>query len=52
MDGDIVPGNSKDEEQISGDYYAELIRKIRNDKKIKALVIRVNSPGGVRKLAI
>jgi len=46
MDGDIVPGNSKDEGQISGDYYAELIRKIRNDKKIKALVIRVNSPGG------
>lgn len=46
MDGDIVPGNSKDEGQISGDYYAELIRKIRKDKKIKALVIRVNSPGG------
>lgn len=46
MDGDIVPGNSKDEGQISGDYYAKLIRKIRKDKKIKALVIRVNSPGG------
>lgn len=46
MDGDIVPGNSKDKGQISGDYYANLIRKIRKDKKIKALVIRVNSPGG------
>jgi protease IV len=31
---------------IQGDRYAKILRKIRNDDKIKAVVLRVNSPGG------
>ena len=31
---------------IQGDKYAKVLRKIRNDEKIKAVVLRVNSPGG------
>lgn len=31
---------------IGGDKYGKLIRKIRNDDKVKAIVLRVNSGGG------
>ncbi len=44
-DGDIVSG-SGDNEQIGSDMYRNLIRKLRMDKDIKAIVFRVNSPGG------
>ncbi len=44
-EGEIVDGQG-DEENIGGEKYAEMIRKIRQDKTIKALVLRVNSPGG------
>jgi protease-4 len=40
LDGDQPPGN------IGGDTVARLIRQARNDKDIKALVLRVDSPGG------
>lgn len=44
-DGDVVMG--KDEkEAIASDDYRVLIQKIRNDKSIDAVVLRVNSPGG------
>ena len=44
-DGDVVMG--KDEkEAIASDDYRALIQKIRNDKSIDAVVLRVNSPGG------
>jgi protease-4 len=44
-DGDIVMGkNQKD--AIASDDYRALFQKIRNDKNIDAVVIRVNSPGG------
>ncbi len=39
-DGTAPPG------RIGGLSTAELIRKARNDDKIKAIVLRVNSPGG------
>lgn len=43
--GDIVDGKgSKD--QIGSETYRNLIRRIRMDKTIKAIVIRVNSGGG------
>ncbi|MBC7826690.1 MAG: signal peptide peptidase SppA [Chitinophagaceae bacterium] len=43
--GDIVDGRgSKD--QIGGETYRNLIRRVRLDKTIKAIVIRVNSGGG------
>lgn len=44
-DGTILPG-SADEGVIGSDTFAEEIRKARENKKVKAIVIRVNSPGG------
>jgi protease-4 len=40
IDGDQPPGS------IGGDTVARLIRQARTDKDIKALVLRVDSPGG------
>lgn len=43
--GDIVDG-AGDENQIGGDRFRKYIRKARLDKKVKAIVIRINSGGG------
>ena len=43
-EGNIVDGDAK--EQVAGDRFAKLIEKVRNDKDVKAVVLRVNSPGG------
>lgn len=44
-EGDIVDGNDK--KNAIGSYaYAETLRKLRKDDDIKAVVLRVNSPGG------
>ncbi len=43
--GDIVGGTGTDD-QVASDDYRELIRKARLDKSVKAIVLRVNSPGG------
>lgn len=44
-DGDVVMGKGQNE-AIASDDYRMLIQKIRNDKSIDAVVLRVNSPGG------
>ena len=44
-DGTIMPGKSS-EGIIGGETIAEEIRKARLNKKVKAIVLRVNSPGG------
>jgi protease-4 len=44
--GDILYGKG-DETYIGQESMIKAIRKIRDDKKIKAVVLRVNSPGGV-----
>ncbi|WP_346319607.1 signal peptide peptidase SppA [Chitinophaga sp. YIM B06452] len=44
-DGDIVSG-SNGEDQIASEDYVKVIREVRQDKDIKAIVFRVNSPGG------
>lgn len=44
-EGEIVDGKGE-EGQIGGDEFAKMIKKAREDKNIKALVLRVNSPGG------
>jgi protease IV len=44
-EGDIVSGQGGSE-SIGGDRVAKLIRNLRNDKDVKAIVLRVNSPGG------
>ena len=43
-DGDIVDGKAK--KQVAGDRFAEIIAKVRQDTTVKAVVLRVNSPGG------
>lgn len=44
-EGEIVYGKGSPED-IGSDEYLGILRKIRNDKSVKALVLRVNSPGG------
>ncbi len=44
-EGDIVDGKGGDDE-ISGDTYMNLLRKVRTDDNIKAVVLRINSGGG------
>ena len=44
-DGDIVMGKGQNNSIASDDYRA-LLQRIRNDKNINAVVLRVNSPGG------
>lgn len=44
-EGSIVDGQGENG-QIGGDKYAEIIREIRKDKKVKAIVLRINSGGG------
>jgi protease-4 len=43
--GTIVMGRGKDN-NIGGNYYADVIRKVRQDTSVKAIVLRVDSPGG------
>jgi protease-4 len=44
-EGEIVYGKGEDG-QVSSEDYRSLIRKIRYNKDVKAIVLRVNSPGG------
>jgi protease-4 len=44
-EGEILDGRGQDGE-IGSDQYRNVIRKARLDKSIKAIVFRVNSPGG------
>ena len=43
-DGEIVDGTGK--QNIQGTYFASVIADVRKDSTIKAVVFRVNSPGG------
>lgn len=42
--GDIIDGNEK--QNVAGDRFAKMIADVRKDSTIKAVVLRVNSPGG------
>lgn len=42
--GNIIDGS--DEQQVAGDRFARIISEVRKDKDVKAVVFRVNSPGG------
>lgn len=44
--GAIVDGNSAAPGTVGGDSFAELIRNAREDDRIQALVVRIDSPGG------
>lgn len=43
-EGNIIDGNEK--QQVAGDRFAEIIEDVRKDSTVKAVVLRVNSPGG------
>ena len=43
-EGDIVDGSAK--QGVAGDRFAEIIADVRKDTTVKAVVLRVNSPGG------
>lgn len=43
-EGEIVEGSSSSE--VAGDRFVGIIEKVRKDKNVKAVVLRVNSPGG------
>ena len=44
--GQIFDGKNNDEENIYSENLSKTIRKAREDKDVKAVVLRVNSPGG------
>ncbi len=44
-EGEIVDGQGVDG-QIGGDRFAKIFNQIRQDKDVKAVVLRINSPGG------
>ena len=43
-EGNIVDGSAKQE--VAGDRFAKIIADVRKDSTVKAVVLRVNSPGG------
>lgn len=43
-EGNIVDGDAL--EEVAGDRFAKIIKSVREDDDIKAVVLRVNSPGG------
>ena len=43
-EGNIVDGDAKQE--VAGDRFARIIADVRKDSTVKAVVLRVNSPGG------
>jgi protease IV len=44
-EGEIVDGDG-DDGQVGGDRFAKIFSKIRQDGDVKAVVLRINSPGG------
>ncbi|NET38059.1 MAG: signal peptide peptidase SppA [Cyanothece sp. SIO1E1] len=44
-EGEIVPGRGEFD-QVGGDKFAKILRELRLDDTVKAVVLRVNSPGG------
>ncbi|MCX8491945.1 MAG: signal peptide peptidase SppA [Cyclobacteriaceae bacterium] len=44
-DGDIVPGKTQ-QGMIGSTTFAQELRRARESKKVKAIVLRINSPGG------
>jgi protease-4 len=45
-EGVIVDGQGDEEGQVGGDRFAHQLRQLRQDDDVKAVVLRVNSPGG------
>ncbi|ODH01149.1 signal peptide peptidase SppA [Nostoc sp. KVJ20] len=44
-EGEIVDGKGEDG-QVGGDRFAKIFNRLRQDQDVKAVVLRINSPGG------
>ncbi|WP_017315977.1 signal peptide peptidase SppA [Mastigocladopsis repens] len=44
-EGEIVDGSGEDGD-VGGERFAKIFRRLRQDKDVKAVVLRINSPGG------
>ena len=44
-EGEIVDGKGN-EGEVGGDHFAKIFSKLRQDSSVKAVVLRINSPGG------
>ncbi|MFN6519162.1 MAG: signal peptide peptidase SppA [Nostoc sp. CreGUA01] len=44
-EGDIVDGTGEDGE-VGGDRFAKILNRLRQDEDVKAVILRINSPGG------
>ena len=45
-EGVIVDGEGSEDDEVGGDRFARELRQLRQDDDVKAVVLRVNSPGG------
>lgn len=45
-EGDIMDGTSEERGVVSGDVLASQLASVRKDPEVKAVVLRINSPGG------
>lgn len=45
-EGNIIDGSSASPGTVVGSEYVRILAKLRDDKNVKSVVIRVNSPGG------
>lgn len=45
-EGGIVDGESQNDYEVASRDFTQIIRKLRKDENVKAVVLRVNSPGG------
>ncbi len=45
-EGEIIGGDHGERGQVAGEKFAKMIRELHQRKDVKALVLRVNSPGG------
>ena len=45
-EGDIVDGDSDAPGNVAGDRFARILRRLREDGRVKGILLRVNSPGG------
>lgn len=45
-EGTIMDGEENDQQQVASKTFVEQIRKVAKNDKVKAVVLRVNSPGG------
>ena len=44
-EGEIVDGQGNNGE-VGGDHFAKIFRRLRQDRNVKSIVLRINSPGG------